>query len=98
MPLRNIFQRSTGKGVRGTLLIDPGKKLNASLPLGGKKSSKRPDHLLYTPRLEEPLTITNQIARTLYRWMFSWSQAGFCNTEDEYVMSKMLLLSTYNHQ
>ena len=92
MPLRKIFQRSTGKGVHGTLLIDPGKKLNASLPLGGKKSSKRPDHLLYTPRLEEPLTITNQIARTLYRWMFSWSQAGFCNTEDEYVMSKMLFL------
>ena len=68
------------------------KKLNASLPLGGKKSSKQPDHLLYTPILEEPLTITNQIARTLYRWMFSWSQAGFCNTEDEYVMSKMLFL------
>ena len=46
-------------------------KLKTSLPLGGKSDSKRPEHLLYTPRSEETLTISNKIARTIYRWLFS---------------------------
>ena len=67
-------------------------KLKTSLPLGGKSDSKRPEHLLYTPRSEETLTISNKIARTIYRWLFSWGQAGYCETEEEYIMSKMLFL------
>ena len=60
--------------------------------MGGKSDSKRPKHLLYTPRTEEPLSISNKIAQKIYQWLFSSGQPGFCETEDEYIMSKMLFL------
>ena len=35
-----------------------------------------------------PLTVGNKLERVLYRWMFSWAQAEFCLSKEEFEVSK----------
>jgi hypothetical protein len=37
-----------------------------------------------------PLSGLNKTARTIYRWMFSWAQPSYCETDEEYYVSKAL--------
>jgi len=37
------------------------------------------------------LTKQNRVARVIYTWMFSWAKPGFCETEEEFLVSFALL-------
>ena len=43
-------------------------------------------------KMPSPLTSANKVARTIYRWMFSWAQPHFCITYEEFEVSVALFL------
>jgi hypothetical protein len=60
--------------------------------LGGKSLKKRAIASLGQPRqIAAPLTELNKTA-TIYRRMFSWAQPSYCETEEEYFLSKALFM------
>jgi hypothetical protein len=64
------------------------------VPLGGHSRKKRPLHLKGKKRKKSPpLTESNKTARTVYRWIFSWAQPSYCETEEEYLLSKALFMT-----
>ena len=74
-------------------IIDRGwhKKVNVSL--GGHARRKRPALLKGTRRRKAaPMTNINKTARTIYRWIFSWAQPSYCETQEEYFVSKALFM------
>ena len=75
-------------------IIDRGWTKKVDLKLGGKSSRKRAPYMKGKPRKKSaPLTEINKVARKVYRWLFSWAQAGHCETLEEFVVSKALLVS-----
>ena len=74
-------------------IIDRGWHKKVKVPLGGHTGRKRPPALKGTRRKKPaPLTDVNKTARTIYRWMFSWAQPNYCETPEEYIVSKALFL------
>ena len=41
---------------------------------------------------KDHLSDDHYVARVIYRWLFSWAQPGYCITEEEYELSKAILL------
>ena len=75
-------------------IIDRGWASKVQLKMGGKSRKKRPLHLKGKARKQpEPLSELNRVARKLYRWMFSWAQANYCESLEEFQVSKALFLS-----
>ena len=63
------------------------------LHFGGYGRRTRYPDQKYTPRPKpKPLNLHNKVARYIYRWMFSWAWSGYCETIDEYNMSKALFV------
>jgi hypothetical protein len=61
--------------------------------LGGHSHRKRPLQLRGKKQQKcPPLTELNKTARTVYKWLFSWAQPEYCETEEEYFVSKALFL------
>jgi hypothetical protein len=74
-------------------IIDRGWNKKVKVALGGKSRKKRALASLGQPRQKAaPLTELNKTARTTYRWMFSWAQPSYCETEEEYFLSKALFM------
>ena len=76
-------------------IIDRGWKsyLNYS-SLGGFPDTKRKEEDKFKPRqVPDPLSQRNKLMRTLYRWMFSWAQSGFCESHTDYELSKALFFT-----
>ena len=74
-------------------IIDRGWFKHVNVPLGGHSRRKRPLLLRGQPRKSSPpLTESNKTARTIYRWIFSWAQPSYCESEEEYIVSKALFL------
>jgi hypothetical protein len=74
-------------------IIDRGWARHVTVPLGGHSRKKRPVHRKGKVRQKAPpLTECNKTARTIYRWMFSWAQPSYCESEEEYVVSKALFM------
>jgi hypothetical protein len=74
-------------------IIDRGWHKKVKVALGGKSRKKRALASLGQPRQEAaPLTELNKTARTIYRWMFSWAQPTYCESEEEYFLSKALFM------
>ena len=44
------------------------------------------------------MTLGNKIGRAFYRWIFSWAQADYCLTKDEFEVSWSFLISLLNHK
>ena len=74
-------------------IIDRGWHKKVKVNLGGKSTRKRALHLRGNPRQAgTQLNELNKTARTIYRWMFSWAQPSYCETEEEYFVSKALFM------
>ena len=74
-------------------IIDRGWQKRVKIPLGGQVRRKRPDHLHgQSRRKASALTELNKTARTIYRWIFSWAQPSYCESEEEYFVSKALFM------
>jgi hypothetical protein len=74
-------------------IIDRGWAKKVKVPLGGKSCRKRALHLKGNSRRPGlQLNELNKTARTIYRWMFSWAQPSYCETEEEYFVSKALFM------
>jgi hypothetical protein len=75
-------------------IIDRGWFSHVKYPLGGLSRKRRPKHLLGTKRPKpKELTAANQLSRKIYRWLFSWAQPGYCETEEEFLVSKALCVA-----
>ena len=56
-------------------IIDRGWKKHLTVSLGGYSKKKRRRETLFHPRRNpKELTASNKLGRTIYRWIFSWSQ------------------------
>jgi hypothetical protein len=42
-----------------------------------------------------PLTEWNKTTQTIYVWIFSWAQPSFCESEEEYKVSKVLFMQFF---
>ena len=74
-------------------IIDRGWHKKVKVSLGGHSHRKRPLHLRGKKRQTmQPPTELNKTARTIYRWVFSWAQPSYCETEEEYLVSKALFM------
>ncbi len=74
-------------------IIDRGWHKKVNVALGGKSRKKRALTSIGQPRQPAaPLTNLNKTARTIYRWMFSWAQPFYCETQEEYFLSKALFM------
>jgi hypothetical protein len=74
-------------------IIDRGWQKKVNVNLGGKSRRRRPPERIGTARkAAPPLTDQNKTARTIYRWMFSWAQPKYCESEEEYFVSKSLFM------
>ncbi len=74
-------------------IIDRGWQRHVTVPLGGHSRKKRPVHRRGKVRKKAPpLTESNKTARTIYRWIFSWAQPSYCESEEEYLVSKSLFI------
>ena len=74
-------------------IIDRGWYAKVNIEMGGKSRRKRRLGLKGARRNPaKELTERNKVARKLYRWMFSWAQAGHCETLEEFQVSKALYL------
>jgi hypothetical protein len=74
-------------------IIDRGWHKKVNVPLGGHSGRKRPPELKGKKRRKPPLlTPQNKTARTIYRWIFSWAQPSYCESEEEYFVSKALFM------
>jgi hypothetical protein len=61
--------------------------------LGGKSRKKRALTSIGQPiQNAAPLTDLNKTAQTIFRWVFSWAQPSYCETEEEYFLSKALFM------
>jgi hypothetical protein len=74
-------------------IIDRGWHKKVNIPLGGHSGRKRPAELKGKKRWTPPLlTDQNKTARTVYWWIFSWAQPSYCESKEEYFVSKSLFL------
>ena len=74
-------------------IIDRGWARHVTVPLGGPIRKKRPLHRRGKVRKSTPpLTECNKTARTIYRWIVSWAQPSYCESEEEYFVSKALFI------
>jgi hypothetical protein len=65
-------------------IINRGWHKRVKVSLGGHSRRKRPLHLNGKPRKALPLlTQSNKTARTIYRWIFSWAQLSYCESEED---------------
>jgi hypothetical protein len=65
--------------------IDPGWHKKVKVPLGGHARKKMPLRLKgIKSKKAPPLTESNKTARTIYRWIFSWAQPTYCESEGSF--------------
>ena len=72
-------------------IIDRGWANYVNLPLGGYSKKKRGKKSGTKRKPPASLTNANKLARTIYRWMYSWSEPLRCMDEDEFYISKAIL-------
>ena len=88
-----LYFPDTYRGRCSWHIIDRGWTKNVKLAMGGHKNGKRPLHLKGTRRKKpRKLTEQNRVARKLYRWIFSWAQADYCDSREEFEVSKALFI------
>ena len=73
-------------------IIDRGWERYLSAALLGGSSRKKKIKNKRRRTKQAMLTEKHQCARVIYRWMFSWAQPSFCESEEEYKLSKALFM------
>ena len=87
------YMPHTRRGRCSWHIIDRGWADKVRLPLGGYSNRKRAPHMKGKKRKKPgALSVGNKLGRVFYRWMFSWAQAEFCVSKEEFEVSKSLFL------
>jgi len=74
-------------------IVDRGWARWVKFSLGGHSQSQRKAHLKGKQRKKAtPLTFAHKLSRVLYRWIYSWAEPGYCETEEEFRLSYALFV------
>ena len=82
----------TRRGKCSWYIIDRGCAKFLKLPLIGSLKKERSVESKYKKRKKPViLTIRNKLARTIYRWMFTWAEPYQFMNKDKFTVSKPIL-------
>ena len=92
--MTHLFSKETRRVCCTWHIVDCGWARNLpDIKLGGHSKKKRPPHLVGRKRKPlPPLTEPQVLARVLYRWIYTWALPRYCESQEEFELSKALFL------